>query len=316
MGNIQEVSKKTEEWKGKPMSKDHSNSLSDDIISKQKTMIENMYAFTYWMQYGIISIFVTLGANTLIVHLLSIYTTLKIDLFFDVEGPYIAFCCGLTVVDVLIGLIALGTSRFDILVNKKLITFLHIVIYIIFLSVLILCSLYISNKAYNYYQNYRQITNQILEKCEYQIDLDEKSMFYKRGFEEKPIGWLYDLEYTKEDSEGQATVKINFDYSPDSITVKKFFMTSDLMEDNRSIEITDLCNLAKQLYPNKTLESLKSQILELVRQYDITQEEQHMSYIDSDTQFSVSVNKAKNENCDYSLVIVIFYIGDGKQSSF
>ena len=54
-------------------------------------------------------------------------------------------------------------------------------------------------------------------------------------------------------------------------------MNCSLMEDNSLTEITDVCNLAKQLYPYEKLESLVPQTLDLIQQYRTTQEEQHIS---------------------------------------
>ena len=88
------------------------------------------------------------------------------------------------------------------------------------------------------------------------------------------------------------------------------------MEDSGLTEIANMFNLAKQLYPYETFESLESQIPDLIQQYETTKEEQHISYIISDAIFSATVNNTENENCDYSLNIRIFYFGDGPQSSF
>lgn len=148
------------------------------------------------------------------------------------------------------------------------------------------------------------------------MNIDENSIIQNKGFEAKPLGWFHDLEYMKKGSVGSATVNIDFEYTPDNTTVEEINMNCNLMEDNSLTEITDMCNLAKLLYPYEMLESLETQTLDLIQQYKTTQEEQHISYIVSDTQYSVSVNNTETENCDYSLGIRIFYFGDGSQSSF
>lgn len=95
--------------------------------------------------------------------MLTEFTKLKITLSHDGVGIYIAFCVGLAAIDVVIGLISLGVSHDSIITNTKLIKIVHIFLCLIFLTALILCSLYFGNKSYNNYQNYRQATNYILE---------------------------------------------------------------------------------------------------------------------------------------------------------